>query len=99
MGIVNGLSIVNNLIAGSMTGAQLQTYLATGANAASFVQVTNVRRQLQVLRNTPAAVTAVTASALASATIANNDAGVRQWPGGTALRPGLRKGRGVPNRR
>lgn len=79
MGIVNGLSIVNNLIAGSMTGAQLQTYLATGANAASFVQVTNVRRQLQVLRNTPAAVTAVTASALASATIANNDAGVRQW--------------------
>lgn len=79
MGIVNGLSIVNNLIAGSMTGAQLQTYLATGANLASFVQVTNVRRQLQVLRNTPAAVTAVTASALASATIATNDAGVRQW--------------------
>lgn len=79
MGIVNGLSIVNNLIAGSMTGAQLQTYLATGANAASFVQVTNVRRQLQVLRNTPAAVTAVTASATASATIAANDTALRQW--------------------
>lgn len=79
MGIVNGLSIVNNLIAGSMTGAQLQTYLATGANLASFVQVTNVRRQLQVLRNTPAAVTAVTASATASATVAANDAALRQW--------------------
>lgn len=79
MGIVNGLSIVNNLIAGSMTGAQLQTYLATGANLASFVQVTNVRRQLQVLRNTPAAVTAVTASATASATIVANDTALRQW--------------------
>lgn len=79
MGIVNGLSIVNNLIAGSMTGAQLQTYLATGANAASFVQVTNVRRQLQVLRNTPAAVTAVTASALAVDVIVNNDTALRQW--------------------
>lgn len=79
MGIVNGLSIVNNLIAGSMTGAQLQTYLTTGSNLASFVQVTNVRRQLQVLRNTPAAVTAVTTSATASATVAANDAALRQW--------------------
>ena len=79
MGIVNGISIVNNLIAGSMSGAQLQTYLATGANLASFVQVVNVRRQLQVLRNTPAAVTAVTASATASATVAANDTALRQW--------------------
>lgn len=79
MGIVNGISIVNNLIAGSMTGEQLQTYLATGANLASFVQVINVRRQLQVLRNTPAAVTAVTASATASATVAANDTALRQW--------------------
>lgn len=79
MGIVNGISIVNNLIAGSMSGAQLQTYLATGANLASFVQVVNIRRQLQVLRNTPAAVTAVTASATASATVAANDAALRQW--------------------
>lgn len=79
MGIVNGLSIVNNLIAGSMTGAQLQTYLATGANLASFVQVTNVRRQLQVLRNTPAAVTAVTASATALALVGNNETALRIW--------------------
>lgn len=79
MGIVNGLSIVNNLIAGSMTGAQLQTYLATGSNLASFVQVTNVRRQLQVLRNTPAAVTAVTASSTALALIGNNETALRIW--------------------
>lgn len=79
MGIVNGISIVNNLIAGSMSGAQLQTYLATGANLASFVQVVNVRRQLQVLRNTPAAVTAVSASATASAAIAANDEALRIW--------------------
>lgn len=79
MGIVNGLSIVNNLIAGSMTGAQLQTYLATGSNLASFVQVTNVRRQLQVLRNIPAAVTAVTASSTALALIGNNETALRIW--------------------
>lgn len=79
MGIVNGLSIVNNLIAGSMTGAQLQTYLATGSNLASFVQMTNVRRQLQVLRNTPAAVTAVTASSTALALIGNNETDLRIW--------------------
>lgn len=79
MGIVNGINIVNNLIAGSMSGAQLQTYLATGGNRASFVQVVNVRRQLQVLRNTPAAVTAVTASTSAVEVIANNDTAVRQW--------------------
>ena len=79
MGIVNGISIVNNLIAGSMSSAQLQTYLATGANLASFVQVINVRRQLQVLRNTPAAVTAVTESATALAAIVANDEAVRVW--------------------
>lgn len=79
MGIVNGISVVNNLIAGSMSGAQLQTYLATGANLASFVQVTNVRRQLQVLRNTPAAVTAVMASSTALAQVGNNELALRVW--------------------
>lgn len=79
MGIVNGINIVNNLLAGTLSGAQLQTSLAVGANAASWVQVVAIRRQIQVLRNAPAAVTAVTASATASSIIAANDTAVRQW--------------------
>lgn len=79
MGIVNGINIVNKLLAGTLSGAQLQTSLAVGANAASWVQVVAMRRQIQLLRNTPAAVAAVLASTSAAAVIANNDTAVRQW--------------------
>ena len=79
MGIVNGINIVNNLLAGTLSGAQLQTALAVGANAASWVQVVAMRRQIQVLCNTPAAVAAVTASATACAAITANDVAFRQW--------------------
>lgn len=79
MGIVNGIGIVNNLLAGDMSGAQLQTYLGTGSNLASFVQVVNIRSQLQVVLNTPAAVSAVLASGTAGAAIVANDQALRVW--------------------
>lgn len=70
MGIVNGISIVNNLLAGSLSGAQLQSYLSTGLNRASFAQVIHVRRQIRLLAESPSAMAAVAASSTAMTAVA-----------------------------
>jgi hypothetical protein len=70
MGIVNGISIINNLLAGTLSGAQLQTYLGTGANLASFVQAINSRSQARAMTESNTAMTAVTASSTAMTAVA-----------------------------
>jgi hypothetical protein len=70
MGIVNGISIINNLLAGTLSGAQLQTYLGTGANLASFVQAINSRSQARAMTESNTAMTAVAASSTAMTAVA-----------------------------
>jgi len=65
MGILNGIGIVNSLLAGTLSGAALQTYLGTGSNYASFVQAINSRSQARAIAESPTAMAAVAQSAKA----------------------------------
>jgi len=77
MGILNGIGIVNNLIAGTLSGAALQTYLGTGSNYASFVQAINSRSQARAIAESSTAITAVCASALAMGAFANSSVAMK----------------------
>lgn len=76
MGIVNGIRIVDQLVAGTMSGAQLETWLGTGINKAGFVQALNSRSQSRVLSESSAATTAVFASATALAALTASSVGL-----------------------
>ena len=72
MGIVNGISIFNRLLAGEITSEQLETLLAEGLNRASFAQAVSLRRQFRLLLENPAAMLPVFASARAMAIVATS---------------------------
>jgi hypothetical protein len=71
MGMINGLRAMNALTAGTMSGAQLTTYLASGINYGSFTQLLNLKGQANILVNSSSAMTAIVASSTASVAISN----------------------------
>ena len=70
MGMINGIRTLNALCSGTMTGAQLTTYLATGSNSGSFQQLLTLRGQAKVLAESSVAMTAVIASSTAMTAVA-----------------------------
>ena len=70
MGMVNGIRALNALMSGTMTGAQLTTYLSTGSNSGSFQQLLTLRGQVKVLTESSVAMTAVAASSTAMTAVA-----------------------------
>lgn len=65
MGIVNGIRTVDSLLAGNMSGAQLETWLGTGINNDGFIQAINSRSQTRVLSESTTALTAIASSPIA----------------------------------
>lgn len=49
MSIINGIRTINNLMAGTLTGAQLETLLATGSSYAGYCQALNTASTSRVL--------------------------------------------------
>lgn len=72
MGIVSGIRILNNLLAGTLSGAQLQTVLTTPANLASFTQLLYSPRHLRSLLESSTAVAALAASNAALGAVFNS---------------------------
>ena len=72
MGMVNGIRALNALVSGTMSSAQLTTYLATGSNAGSFGQLLQLRGQSKALAASSTAMTAVAASSTAFAAVMAN---------------------------
>jgi hypothetical protein len=70
MGMVNGIRALNALTSGTMTGAQLTAYLASGSNLGSFKQLFNLRGQINILAESSVAMTAVAASSVAMTAVA-----------------------------
>ena len=70
MGMVNGIRIVNQVIAGTLSGSALQTYLGTAANRASWIHALNTKTLSRALAESSTAMTAIGASALASTDVA-----------------------------
>ena len=87
--MINGIRTLNALSSGTMTGAQLTTYLATSTNAGSFQQLLSLRGQTKLLTESTLAMTAVAASSTAVTAVAAssaamtalnaNDQAVRIW--------------------
>ena len=65
MGIASGYRIINQIVAGTLTGSALETYLTTGANYASFRQAIGMRSGARMVAESPTAVTAVSLSSKA----------------------------------
>ena len=85
MGMINGIRTLNALCSGTMTGAQLTTYLATGSNSGSFQQLLTLRGQAKVLAESSVAMTAVIASSTAmTAVAASSTAMTAVWASNTA---------------
>jgi hypothetical protein len=70
MGMINGIRALNALTSGTMTGAQLTTYLATSNNAGSFQQLLSLRGQTKILTESTLAMSAVAASSTAMTAVA-----------------------------
>ena len=70
MSIINGIRTINNLLAGSMSGAQLQTHLATGSNLAGWIQALNSPSQFKAVAESSTAMNSVAASSNAMTAVA-----------------------------
>lgn len=69
MSIVNGIRTIDNLVAGNLSGAQLETWLGTGINKAGFIQAINSRSQVRLLTESLTALTAISTSPAAVSSI------------------------------
>lgn len=72
MGIVNGIRTIDSILAGALSGAQLETWLGTGINKAGFTQAINVKTQLRLLIESSSAMAVVAASTIAMTAIVEN---------------------------
>ncbi len=85
---MNGNRKMAGLVAGTVSAAQLQTWLGTAVNYGSFADALGSRYRCGVTMNNPAALTAISGSALAQTLVGQSPAALATIaPLGSAARP------------